>query len=288
MTAQTTDVRVVRRAAVAPRRARRRFGITRERLFAVLSPLLILVLWQVLSDLGVIDERVFSTPIDVVRLAGTMFAEGDLWHDVLVTVQRLILGMLAGAVPGTLLGLWMGLSRTARAVVDPIVAATYPLPRIALFPLVLFVVGLNETSLIVMVALGPFFTMLISTMTAVTGVPKIYLRVAKSFGAGRLRTNASVVLPAALPVIMSGVQISMGLALLGVVSAEFLVGQDGLGYVIWHAWTILSLPESMVGLVLAGLVGFVAYMLVAALEPLLMPYKSTKRSRKARKAALTT
>lgn len=251
------------------------FGENRNTFFGVASPLAVLLLWQVSADLGWLDRRVFSTPIDVVRLSVTMFAEKELAVDVLVTLRRLVVGMLVGALPGAVIGLWMGLSPTARAIINPLVAATYPLPRIALFPLVLFVVGLNENSLVIMVALGPFFTMLISTMTAVMEVPKIYLKVAKSFEAPRMMTMTRVVMPAALPVIISGVQISMGLSLLGVVSAEFLVGRSGLGYIIWHSWTILSLPQAMVGLVLSGVIGFIAYMLVAAFESMVMPYRNS-------------
>lgn len=262
------------------------FGWTenRETFFAVVSPLAVLVLWQLFAETGVIDRRVFSTPIDIVRLSVTMFADEGLTNDVMLTLRRLVIGMLVGALPGMIVGLWMGLSPTARAVINPLVAITYPLPRIALFPMVLFIVGLNEKSLIIMVALGPFFTMLISTMTAVMEVPPIYRRVAKSFEAPRLMTMTRVVLPAALPVIVSGIQISLGLALLGVVSAEFLVGRSGLGYIIWHSWTILSLPQAMVGLVISGIIGFAAYMLVAGIEALLMPYRSSGSSKNRKRA----
>jgi NitT/TauT family transport system permease protein len=255
----------------APRTRR----LTREQVFAVASPVGLLVVWHVLATTGVIDRRVFSTPIDVAVDIWDLLLHGNLVSDTLLTLRRLALGMLAGAVPGALIGLAMGLSRTTRAIVNPIVATTYPLPRIALFPLILLIVGLNETSVIIMVALGPFFTMLISTMTAVMEVPAIYLRVARSYKMSRARTYATVVLPAALPVMFGGFQIALGLGLLGVIATEFLTSQGGLGYMIWHSWQILSLSDSMAGLIAAGLMGFCLYMLVTWLEKRALPYKYT-------------
>ncbi|RBM17709.1 taurine ABC transporter permease [Prauserella sp. PE36] len=258
---------------VVPGRRRGRRRPTREVVFAVVSPVALLVIWEVLSVTGVIDRRVFSAPSDIARDSWYLLVQGSLLDDTLTTLRRLLLGMALGAIPGVLIGLVMGLSRNVKAVVNPIVAATQALPRIALFPLILLVVGLNENSVIIMVGLGPFFTMLISTMTAVSEVPKIYLKVARSYKMSQLRTSASVVMPAALPVVFGGLRISVGLGLLGVIAVEFLTSQSGLGYMIWHSWQILSLSESMVGLVVAGLMGAALYLIVDWAERISLPYR---------------
>jgi NitT/TauT family transport system permease protein len=249
-----------------------RVGVTREQILLVLSPLSLLVMWEVFSRTRLLDPRIFSSPSAVAVMAWQLILEGDLPAATRVTLQRLVLGSLAGILPGLALGLLMGVFRTPRAIVNPLVSAIYPLPRIALFPLVLLVVGLNEISYLIMVALGPFFSMLITTVSAVQNVDPIYLRVARSFKARTWDLYRLVVLPAALPVLFGGLRLSLGMALLGVVAVEFLNTGDGLGYMIWHSWMILSLGESMVGLVTCGLVGFLMFFLLDWVQRCLLPW----------------
>src|SRR5262249_30174368 len=151
------------------------------------------------------------------------------------------------------------------------------LPRIALFPLVLLIVGLNESSNIIMIALGPFFTMAIGSMAAVLNVDRIYLRVAKSFKVSNRDLYLQVVLPAAMPIILSSLKLSLGLGLLGVVSVEFLLASNGLGYMIWHAWQILNLGESMAGLLVTGILGYAMFVLLDQIEKHLVPWAVSQR-----------
>lgn len=250
--------------------------IRREHVFGVLSPLALLVLWQVLTQAGVLDERIFSQPTQVVQIIWQLLKNGELPSASAITLRRLGLGLLAGGVPGLALGLLMGISRNARAIINPIVSATYPLPQVAMFPLVLLIVGLNDTSIIIMVALGPFFTMLITTMGATMNVNPVYLRVARSFKVKRRDIYLKVLIPAALPIIFSGIRLSVGLSLLGVVAAEFLVASNGLGYEIWHSWQILSLPESMAALVTAGLIGFLLLTACDVIQRLALPHQPSR------------
>ncbi len=250
----------------------RRTGISREQVFVVVSPVALLVLWEVLSRAKILDPRIFWSPTTVSALMVKMVADGELVTHTAATMQRLVLGTIAGVVPGLVIGLTMGLFRWPRAVINPLVSALYPLPRIALFPLVLLIVGLNEQSHLIMVTLGPFFNMLITTVAAVRNVEPIYLRVARSFETKTWDLYRLVVLPAALPILFSGLKLSLGLGLLGVVAVEFLNTNDELGYLIWHSWEILSLGQSMVGLVTAGLIGFLLFLVLDWLEKRLLPW----------------
>src|SRR5262249_9427643 len=162
-------------------------------------------------------------------------------------------GTILGVVPGVLLGLTMGIFPWCRAVLQPIIAILYPLPRIALFPLLLIIVGLNETSNILMVALGPFFTMVIATMAGVIDVDPIYLDVANRFNTNARDLYFKVMLPAALPVVFGGLQISLGLALMTTTAVEYLNAEVGLGYLIWHSWQLLALDLSLAALLAAGI-----------------------------------
>lgn len=248
------------------------FGLTREQIFMVISPLALLLLWEILSRTGVLDTRIFSRPTAVAELGWRMIASGELVKHVNATLARFTVGTLAGLVPGLILGLTMGLFRTPRAIFNPIIAAIYPLPRIALFPLTLLVVGLNEASNIINIALAPFFAMLISTMSGVKNVDPIYLRVARSFKVNTWDLYTRVVFPAALPVIFGGLRLSIGLSLLSVVAVEFLVADSGLGNLIWKSWQLLSLGQSMVGLVTAGVIGFAIFLVLDWIEKRALPW----------------
>jgi NitT/TauT family transport system ATP-binding protein len=245
---------------------------SREQVFVVVSPLLLLIAWEILARAGVLDVRIFSMPTAVAGLMWQMLRSGELVRDSGVTLARLLVGMLVGVLPGLVLGLTMGLFRWPRAILNPVVSAIYPLPRVALFPLVLLIVGLNETSNIIMIALGPFFAMLIGTLAGVMNVDPVYLKVARSFKVSTFQLYTQVVFPAALPIIFSAFRLSLGLGLLGVVSVEFLMANTGLGYLIWHSWQLLSLPQSMVGLVATGLIGYALFLVVDWLERRALPW----------------
>ena len=128
-----------------------------------------------------------------------------------------------------------------------------------------------------MIALGPFFIMTISAMAAVLNVDPVYLRVARSFNVSTGVMYTKVVLPAAMPIIVSGLKLSLGLGLLGVVSVEFLLANEGLGYMIWHSWQVLSLGESMAGLLVAGVLGYGMFLALDRLERVLIPWADHRR-----------
>jgi NitT/TauT family transport system permease protein len=251
-----------------------RFPFSREQVFAVVSPVGLLVVWEVLSRTGVLDPRIFSSPTRVMAIMWELVQDGSLIDNTRGTLTRLVAGTIAGTIPGLLIGLTVGLFRWPRAIINPIVSALYGLPRVALFPLVLLIVGLNETSNIIMVALGPFFTMLIGVAAGVQNVDPIYLKVARSFNVKTLDLYTKVVIPAALPIILSAFRLSLGLSLLGVVAVEFLATNDGLGYMIWHSWQILSLGQSMAGLVTTGVIAYALFIVLDQFEKRALPWST--------------
>ncbi len=248
-------------------------ALTQEQVFWVASPVALLALWEFVSRFGILDVRIFPPPTSVAVTMWNLIAQGVLLSNSAVTALRFLVGFFLGTIPGMFLGLTMGLFPTIRAILNPLVSAIYPLPRIALFPLVLIVLGLNEQSNIVMIAVGPFFSMLLSAQAAVLNIEPIYLDVAKSFKCGKKDLYQYIVIPAALPVVFGGIKISLGLALLGTVAAEFLVADNGLGYMIWHSWQLLALDLSMAGLVATGLIGFVIFIIADQIEKWLIPWK---------------
>lgn len=245
----------------------------KERYAAIASPIVFLVLWEILSRTGILDARILPPPSSVAQTAVSMVREESLIQHTVTTVVRFLVGLFFGCIPGIFIGLAMGMSRWTFAVLNPLVAVFYPVPRIALFPLVLILIGMNETSNIIMIALGPFFTMLIAALGGVMTMDPIYREVARNFRATSSQLYFKVMLPAAMPAVMSGLRISLGLGLLGTVAVEFLVGDTGLGHVIWNSWQTLSLKRCMVGIVVSAAVGALFYLSMDVLERWLMPWQ---------------
>jgi NitT/TauT family transport system permease protein len=245
----------------------------RHAVMACASPLALLVLWEICSRTGLFDQRILPAPTVVFATLWELANGGELWEHMGHTAARFAVGMLLGTIPGILLGLTMGIFPWCRMLVQPLVTIVYPLPRIALFPLFLILLGLNEKANILMIALGPFFTMVISTMAAVMNLDPIYRDVARSYETPSKDLYLRVMLPAALPVIMSGVHISVGLALMTATAVEYLNAEKGLGYLIWHSWQILSLKLSLAALVAAGIMGALIFIGFRWLERKLVPWK---------------
>ncbi|HZT90049.1 MAG TPA: ABC transporter permease [Stellaceae bacterium] len=254
-----------RRGGLSPR--------ARDRLIGLVSPVVLLAIWETLARTGVIDPRFFPAPssiaVSFVRLCGS----GELWTNLSASLARLGWGYLLGGVPALLLGLAMGLYRPVRALVDPLVAATYPVPKSAILPLVLLIFGLGEASKIVMVALGVFYPVLINTTAGVLQIEPIYLDVGKNFGAGRWQTFRTIALPGAAPLIMAGVKLGVGMGLILIAIAEMVGAQDGIGYMIWNAWQLMTVDTMFVGLIVIAVLGFAFNVALDELERWILPWK---------------
>jgi NitT/TauT family transport system permease protein len=177
-------------------------------------------------------------------------------------------------VPAIILGLFMGLSRPLRTIVEPLIAATYPIPKSSILPLALLIFGLGEGSKVFMVGVGVFFPVVINTTTGVLGIDKIFLDVGRNFKASRWQTFRTIALPGAMPVIMTGVRLGLGMGLVLIAIAEMVGAKSGLGYMIWSAWETFSVEQMYVGLFVIAVIGFVLTVAMNELERVLVPWRS--------------
>lgn len=246
----------------------------RDRLLSIASPVLLLVIWEVAVRLNLLDARLFSPPTQIFRTFVHLAETGELWANTWASLQRLFWGLLLGGVPALALGVAMGLYRPLRALVDPLVAATYPIPKSAVMPLVLLIFGLGEMSKIVMVAMGVFYPVLINSAAGVLQINPIYLDVGKNFGADRGQVFRTIALPGALPLIMTGIKLGVGMGLILIAIAEMVGANSGLGYMIWNAWEILSVDNMFVGLITIAILGVVLSLILDEIERLLMPWRT--------------
>jgi ABC-type nitrate/sulfonate/bicarbonate transport system permease component len=247
-------------------------GPVAEKVLSLLSPLLILVLWEVLVRVGLLDARFFPAPSQIAGTFWRLLTNGQLPSHTGISLTRAAIGFLIGAVPGVMVGLALGLIPLLRSAIWPSIGALYPIPKIAILPLVMLVFGLGEESKWAIIAIGVFFPMVINTMAGVMSIDQIYHDVGRNFGASRLDQYLTIALPGALPLILTGVRLGWGTALLLMVTAEF-VSKSGLGFLIWQSWQSLSVESMYVGIITVSLLGYLSFVVLDELARFIVPWK---------------
>lgn len=248
-------------------------GNASRRYLSIISPIILLVIWEALVRLGILDYRFFPAPTKVMVTLWEMVESGVLFSDLKISLYRIFGGFLLGAVPGLIIGLTMGLFPIVKAFLDPIVAATYPIPKLALMPLIMIIFGLTEFEKMVIIALGTFFLVLINTVAGVVNLDMIYWDVAKNYGASRKNYYLTVALPGAMPMIFAGIKLGMGMALLLIVAAEMNGASAGVGYRIWESYAIFNIPEMFVSFIVMSLLGYIFTVTLDELERVIIPWK---------------
>lgn len=252
-------------------------GKVAHRTVAVLAPLALLGLWEALVRLALLDARFFPAPTSIVgtfqHMAFGMGWSDSLGYHVLISLSRAGVGFVLGALPAILVGALMGLMPMVRAAIQPMVGALYPIPKVAILPLVMLVFGIGEESKWAIIAVGVFFQVLIATAAGVANIDRIYLDVGANFKAGRVATFTTIAFPGALPVIFAGLRLGWGAALLLLVTAEMVSSQSGIGFIIWRAWQLMSVEDMYVGLVVIAFIGIASFWLLDLAETRLLPWK---------------
>lgn len=246
----------------------------RNRWLSLLMPVLLLALWEVSVQAGWLDRRFLPPPSEVFGKLGELAQSGELFSDVGISLTRIGLGFLLGGVPAVVIGLLMGVSPAVQALVKPIAAAMYPVPKIALFPLIIVVLGIREESKIVTIAVSIFFLVVLGVAASVMQVDQRYFDVARSFGANSRDLFWTVALPGSLPGIMSSIKLGMGFALTLIVGVEFVGANEGIGYLIWQSYQIYAISTMLAGLVAIAIVGWLITILLDEVEMLLVPWQA--------------
>lgn len=249
----------------------------RNRLLAIGAPVLLVALWEAAVRAGILDARFFPPPSLVVTTLARLLADGTIVQHVAITVARVLAGFAIGGAGGLAAGLLLGTVRSLRAALEPTISALYVIPKVAILPLVMLIFGLGEASKIAIVAIATFFIVVINTTAAVVGIEPTYLEAGRAFGARRLQMFAHVVLPGALPAIVTGLRLALGTALIVVIAAEFVATQEGIGYFIWHAWNTLRPEQMFAGFIVIGGLGMLSYAVIRWFGQRIMPWLEEDR-----------
>ena len=227
---------------------------------------ILIALWEGLSRIGWINPLVLPSPAEIFTALQELWRSGDLWRHMGASLQRLAIGWSLGSTVGIAVGMIVGLSSLARAGLLPVVSALFPVPKIALLPLFIIWFGIGESSKVATIAFGAFFPTVIATYSAVDGVDRQLIRMAQSFGVRGAALVRKVILPGALPGILSGFRISISIAIILLVAAEMIGAQKGIGTYILTAGALFRTDQLLAGVALLSLLGVTLAWLIGVLE----------------------
>lgn len=222
---------------------------------SVATPLVLLGVWQLAASAGWIDQRFYASPLTIWDRSLQLVDDGTLQSHTWITTQRLLTGYAIGSVVGVLVGIVLGSSRILSAILEPTLRALYTVPKLAILPIFLLLFGVGEMPKMAFIATGTFYIVCFSTLDAVRLIPQTYYEVSKSFNVEWPRLFRSVLIPASLPQIVSGLRLASGIAVLLTVAVEFVQADDGLGYLAWHSWQLFQADRMYVGIVCVAILG---------------------------------
>jgi NitT/TauT family transport system permease protein len=235
-------------------------------LIGTVSMLIFLAFWEASVSFGWVNPLFTSSPSRIVRAAIDMFADGSIWYDIQVSGLEFVTGYGAAIVIGVPLGILMGWYSRVDAVLDPFVSALYATPRIALLPLVMIWFGIGLMSKVAIVFLGAVFPILVNTITGVRTVNADFVKVARSFGSNDWQMFLTVALPSSVPLLLTGLRLGLGHALVGIVVGEMYGATHGLGFLIATAGARFQTDKVMVGIILIASAGVAMTSLLRVVE----------------------
>jgi len=208
----------------------------------------------------------------------TMLVEGysgkPLWEHILASLLRTLTGLLAGIACGVPIGLLMGYSRFVNAALMPGFGFIRPIPPIAFIPLVILWFGIGELSKILLIFVASFNYTVLASAAGMRSVPEQLVRAGTNLGLTRWQLFSSVMLPAAMPHIFTGIKISIAVSWAVVVAAELIAAQAGLGYIIADAGTFFRTPEVLIGVFIIGAIGLLFEIVITTVERRVLHWQS--------------
>ena len=239
---------------------------------AVFVVLIGLIEWG--TRAGWISALTLPKPSDVLMTFVSLYESGRLWDHLSVSLMRLIVGSAIGVSIGTSIGILIGLFSLVRAGLVPLIAAIFPIPKIALLPLFVIWFGIDEGSKYALIALGTFTPTVVATYGAVENVDRTLIRMGQSFGLSWLSIVRKIVLPGAMPGILSGLRISLSIGIILLVAAEMLGATHGVGSYILQAGSLYDLEALFAGVTLLSLMGVTVSFLIGQIERRVLDWRS--------------
>lgn len=249
------------------------FVLKTNRKAAFLAFLVILAVWELSNVLKLVSPLFLPPPSDVGKALLIMAEDGTLWTHLQASLHRIGIGWVLGTAGGMIIGFAMGIVSIARAIGMPLVSALFPIPKIALLPLFILWFGIGEASKYATIGFGVFFPTIIATASAVDSVPRNLIRMAQSFGLPWPAILRKIVLPGAMPGILSGFRISASIALILVVAAEMIGAEYGIGAFVLTAGNLMLTDQLLAGVLILSLMGLAIGTCLTVLERRLLKWR---------------
>lgn len=222
---------------------------------AIVAFVVLIAVWELAVRMGWISPIFLPAPSSVVEAFYELAVTGTLWLHIGQSLRRLLIGWGVGTISGLGLGFAIGIWSLSRAIGLPLVSALFPIPKIALLPLLILWLGIGEASKVATIALGVFFPTVIATFSAIDGVPRNLIRMGQSFNLPAVDVLRKIVLPGALPGILAGFRITASIGLILLVSAEMIGAEHGVGAFILQAGNLMQTDQLLAGVVMLSVLG---------------------------------
>lgn len=239
----------------------------------IVSPLLLVAIWQGASWAGLVSPQTLASPLQILATARTLIADGSLPRNLLVSLARAGSGLAIAIVSGIVLALVAGLSRLGEDIIDAPMQMLRTLPALALVPLFILWFGIGETPKVALVALGALFPIYLNLFKGIRSVDPKLLEMGRTLGLSRTQTIRQIVLPGALPDLLVGLRFSVGISWLMLVVAEQVNASSGIGHMMMDAEDFLRTDIILVGLLIYAGLGLISDQIVRTLERVLLVWR---------------
>ncbi|MBP2168613.1 taurine transport system permease protein [Erwinia toletana] len=262
---------------LATRRSRRRWPFSHQLTLSMITLLVLLFIWWSVTALKLISPLFLPAPQQVLHQLLTIasaqgFMDATLWQHLGASLTRILIALFAAALTGIPVGIAMGLNATLRGILDPLIELYRPVPPLAYLPLMVIWFGIGETSKILLIYLAIFAPVALSALAGVKSAQQVRLRAAQSLGASRWQVLWHVVLPGALPEILTGLRIGLGVGWSTLVAAELIAATRGLGFMVQSAGEFLATDVVLAGIAVIAVIAFTLELGLRALQRRLTPW----------------
>ncbi len=247
-----------------------------KKIDAFLSVILGLLGWQIINSTFIHNPLILVGPSQIASAFYRLALKGDLEHHIYVTSIEILSGYLAGVLVGTMAGILMAFSKTAKEILNPWVTISYNTPIILLAPIFITALGVGLVSKMAIVFIGAVFPVLFNTHIGMTTVDNRLVEAVRAFGGSRKQIFLKVTVPSAIPLFMTGLRLSIGRAIVGAIVAEFFGSKAGIGFLISESSEAFNTANAFVGVVVLAFGGYLTFEILKYLERKIAPWYQEK------------
>ncbi|KAA9132318.1 ABC transporter permease [Microbacterium caowuchunii] len=246
----------------------------KEKWALVVGPVAILLLWEILSRTGIVRATFFPPPTKIIERSVIVFDPASgLGGDIIATVLRVLVTILLAIVLGVAIGIAITASQWLERGTNTMLAFLYPIPGVLFFPFLTFLLGRTEAAIILTALVTPLIVVILYTVAGVRTIDRTLMEVADNYGSRGIRRFFSVLVPGALPSIVTGIRVALGFTLIAVIAIEMVGASNGLGQFLWANWQILRVTDMYVALLIIAVLGLLSSVGFDAVADRLLPWR---------------